>query len=136
MNTKTKMSAFFASATLAVLLASLFVPLFYGIGYMSAVTASIWELSHILALFCAMIISGIILMPLFRPSPNLWYFPFLLGVTLFISAICAAVYTLVLADRFNLYFHPYSLIVVAIGALLCAIEGISIKSELESIKQA
>jgi hypothetical protein len=136
MNTKTKNSALFAAASLAVLLTALFVPLFFGIGYMCVVTASVWEFSHIIALLCAATISGIILLPFIRPSANSWFLPFSFGLAIFASALCAAVYTFSVADRFNFYFNPYGLILLAVGALLCIIEGFTAKSQSHSNNDA
>lgn len=129
MNPKTKVITVFASTSLAVLLAALFVPLFCGFALWCFVTTSIWQLSPLFALLCAVGSSAFILMPVVRPSARSWLYPFVFGLTLVVSALYAAFYSFPVAtDLSNLVFHPYGLILFAVGGLLCAAEGYMAKS--------
>lgn len=132
MNTKITKAALFGSLSLAALLAALFVPLFFGIGSMIAITASAWEISHALTVLCAVVISVVIFLPLIRPNATAWLWPFLLGAVIFTLTVCSTIYTFSFAERFNFYFHPYGLILLALGALLCATEGLSVRAQSHS----
>jgi len=128
----------FGFSSFALFVTALFFPLFFGmgymLGYMCVVTASVWEISHIIAVVCVVSISAIVLLPILRPSAKSWLLPFCLGLAVFALTICAAVYTFTIADKFhiNLYFHPYDLIFLAIGALFCIGEGLVAKSRWRS----
>jgi hypothetical protein len=136
MNAKITTPVLFASLSLAALLAALFVPLFFAIGSMIAVTASVWEISRVLTLLCAAAISVVIFLPLIRPKEKAWLWPFLLGAVTLTLTVCSTIYTFSFAERFNLYFHPYGLILLALGALLCATEGLWVRAQSRSAKIA
>src|SRR5882757_1973197 len=118
MNPKSKKLYLLASASLVILLVALFVPLFFVVPLWFVVTVSVWEISHVLALSCAIVIAIIIFTPLIRPSARAWLFPTLFGSILFVSILCATVYTFSITDPSQLHFLPYGLILLAIGALI------------------
>jgi hypothetical protein len=130
MKIKDRSITVFATASLAIMLTALFVPVFIGIALWCVVTRSIWELSPLTAVASAAVISALILAPLFRPSGRTWLIPFLFGLVVLFAVLCATVYSFpVKNDLSNVLFHPYGLILFAVGGLLCIIEGLQVRSK-------
>jgi hypothetical protein len=117
----------FALSAFAFLVAALFFPLFLGIAFIFVVTASVWEISPLITFVSIVAISVFIFLPILRPRVKSWLLPFVFGLVVLVSAAGAFVYDL-LGDFDDIYFHPYGLILLAIGASLCLGEGLAVKS--------
>lgn len=129
MNIKARTLTLLASASLAVLLTALFVPVFCGFVLWDLLTLSVWDWSPPITLLGAAVLSVLILVPLIRPSAKAWLFPFLLGFVLLVAVLCATVHSFPVAnDLSNVLFHLYGLILFAVGGLLCIIEGFHARS--------
>jgi hypothetical protein len=118
-----------AFSSFASFVAALFVPLFAAIAWIDVVTASVWELSPIITGVCMTVIPAIVFLPILRPGVKSWLLPFLFGLAVLVLAVCAFVYdSTTMAYKYDLFFHPYGLSFLAIGALLCVGEGLALRS--------
>lgn len=118
-----------ALASLTVLRAALFVPLFAVIVIWCLATISVWQLSPSVALLCVAAISAINLVPLYSSSGKYWMVPSIFGVILLIAVVSAVVHMFTIINVNGTLFCLDGLILLAAGALCCIAEGFVLKTQ-------